>query len=80
MIPGGTAIDMYGDGGVVTELEQEVAALLGKPAAVFLPSGLMAQQIVLRVYLTAGAVARCCSTRPAMWTCTRTRGTSGCTA
>ena len=50
MIPGDTAIDMYGDGGVVTELEQEVAALLGKPAAVFLPSGTMAQQIVLRVH------------------------------
>jgi threonine aldolase len=45
-----TAIDRYGDGGVVTELEAEIAGLLGKPAAVFLPSGTMAQQSVLRVH------------------------------
>ena len=42
--------DRYGDGGVVTELETEVAALLGKPAAVLMPSGTMAQQIALRVH------------------------------
>ena len=50
MIPPDTETDVYGDGGVVEELEQEVAALLGKPAAVFLPSGTMAQQIALRVH------------------------------
>ena len=50
MIPPDTATDVYGEGGVVEELEQEVAALLGKPAAVFLPSGTMAQQIALRVH------------------------------
>ncbi len=49
-IPADTAVDRYGDGGVVTELETQVAALLGKPAAVFLPSGTMAQQSVLRVH------------------------------
>ena len=49
-IPGDTEADRYGDGGVVTELEQEVAALLGKPTALFLPSGTMAQQAVLRVH------------------------------
>ena len=32
---------MYGDGGTVTVLEDEVRALLGKPAAVFMPSGTM---------------------------------------
>ena len=42
--------DIYGEGGVVTELEAEVAALLGKPAAVLMPSGTMAQQIALRVH------------------------------
>ena len=42
--------DRYGEGGVVAELEAEVAALLGKPAAVFVPSGTMAQQIALRVH------------------------------
>lgn len=49
-IPGDTATDHYGDGGVVAELEAEIAGLLGKPAAVFLPSGTMAQQSVLRVH------------------------------
>ena len=45
-----TAVDRYGAGGVVAELEQEVCALLGQPAAVHLPSGTMAQQAVLRVH------------------------------
>jgi len=49
-IPAETPVDRYGDGGVVTELETEIARLLGKPAAVFLPSGTMAQQAVLRVH------------------------------
>ena len=44
------AIDNYGDGGVVADLEQHVAELLGKPAAVFLPSGTMAQGATLRVH------------------------------
>ncbi len=49
-IPPDTAVDRYGDGGVVAELETEIAGLLGKPAAAFLPSGTMAQQSVLRVH------------------------------
>jgi threonine aldolase len=49
-IPAGTATDRYGDGGAVAELETEIAGLLAKPAAVFLPSGTMAQQSVLRVH------------------------------
>lgn len=44
------ASDSYGAGGALDELEREVAALLGKPAALFLPSGTMAQQIALRVH------------------------------
>jgi threonine aldolase len=49
-IPPDTAIDRYGEGGVVAELEGEVAELLGKPAAVFLPTGTMAQQLALRLH------------------------------
>jgi threonine aldolase len=49
-IPADTKADVYGEGGVVAELEAEVAALLGKPAAVYLPSGTMAQQAALRVH------------------------------
>ena len=49
-IPPGTAVDRYGDGGVVTDLERAIAEILGLPAAVYLPSGTMAQQAVLRVH------------------------------
>lgn len=42
--------DVYGDGGVVTDLERHIAELLGKQAAVFLPSGTMAQGATLRVH------------------------------
>ncbi|MGN6793814.1 MAG: threonine aldolase family protein [Streptosporangiaceae bacterium] len=49
-IPPDTEVDRYGDGGVVAALEKEIATLLGKPAAVFLPSGTMAQQAVLRAH------------------------------
>jgi threonine aldolase len=50
MIPPDTKVDTYGAGGVVADLEKEIAALLGKPAAVYLPSGTMGQQAVLRVH------------------------------
>ncbi|MEV6249962.1 beta-eliminating lyase-related protein [Streptomyces sp. NPDC051742] len=42
-------VDMYGDG-PVEELEQRVAELLGHPAAVFFPTGTMAQQVALRCW------------------------------
>jgi threonine aldolase len=41
--------DAYGDG-PVRDLEARVAALLGKPAATFFPSGTMAQQVALRLW------------------------------
>lgn len=43
------ASDMYG-GGVVAALEEKVAGLLGKEAAVFFPTGTMAQQVALRCW------------------------------
>jgi threonine aldolase len=42
--------DRYGEEGPVVRLEAVVASLLGKPAAVFFPSGVMAQQSLLRVW------------------------------
>jgi len=42
--------DRYGEGEIIEQLEREVAELLGKEAAVFMPSGTMAQQIALRVW------------------------------
>jgi threonine aldolase len=52
-IPAGTVLDTYGQGGVVADLETEICRLLGKPAAAFLPSGVMAQQAALRVHADA---------------------------
>jgi threonine aldolase len=49
-VPADVQLDTYGQGGVVAELETEVSRLLNKPAAVFLPSGTMGQQAVLRVH------------------------------
>lgn len=42
--------DLYGVGALIEDFEREVAVLLGKEAALFLPSGTMAQQIALRVW------------------------------
>jgi threonine aldolase len=50
MIPDDIEMDRYGEGGVVSLLEQEIADLLGKEAALFVPSGTMAQQMTLRVH------------------------------
>src|SRR6478736_4911133 len=42
--------DMYGRGAIITDFEARIAELLGKEAAVFMPSGTMAQQIALRIW------------------------------
>jgi threonine aldolase len=44
------ARDHYGRGEVVEGFERDVARMLGKEAAVFMPSGTMAQQIALRLW------------------------------
>jgi threonine aldolase len=40
--------DRYGEHGPVAQVEKQVSELLGKPAAAMFPSGIMAQQSVLR--------------------------------
>ena len=50
--------DRYGAHGPVGELERRVAELLGKPAAAMFPSGVMAQQSVLRVWTDRHGSAR----------------------
>jgi threonine aldolase len=47
---GDSAPDRYGEGPLINDFESEVASLLGKEAALFLPSGTMAQQIALRIW------------------------------
>jgi threonine aldolase len=42
--------DYYGQGELITDFEQEIANLLGKEAAVFMPSGTMCQAISLRIW------------------------------
>ena len=42
--------DVYAEKGAVARVEEQVSELLGKPAAALFPSGIMAQQSVLRVW------------------------------
>ncbi|WP_132305372.1 beta-eliminating lyase-related protein [Paenibacillus sp. BK033] len=42
--------DIYGTGKVIEDFQAKIAAFLGKPSAVFFPSGTMAQQIALRLW------------------------------
>ncbi|MBL8730265.1 MAG: aminotransferase class I/II-fold pyridoxal phosphate-dependent enzyme [Planctomycetes bacterium] len=46
--------DVRGEDPTVRRLEQEAAALLGKPAALFLPSGTMANQAAIHVHCRPG--------------------------
>ena len=52
----GERTDHYGSGERIERLEQRVAELLGKEAAVFMPSGTMAQQIALRIWCDRGTI------------------------
>jgi threonine aldolase len=42
--------DVYGSGSLINDFEDEVAKLLGKPAALFLPTGTLAQPMALRIH------------------------------
>ena len=46
--------DQYGEDPTVNRLQQQVAALFGKEAAIWLPSGTMANQVALRVLTRPG--------------------------
>jgi len=46
--------DLYGEDPSVNRLESEVAALCGKEAALFVPSGTMANQLALRLHTRPG--------------------------
>ena len=47
---GKDAPDVYGTGALVEAFEGRIAAMLGKPAAVFLPSGTLAQPLALKIH------------------------------
>ncbi len=44
------AQDLYGEGALIESFQRDIAELLGKPAAVFLVSGTMAQNVALRTW------------------------------
>ena len=44
------APDVYGTGALIEEFEARIAAMLGKPAALFLPSGVLAQSLALKIH------------------------------
>ena len=46
--------DVYGEDPTVNRLEEQIAALLGKEAAVFVPSGTMGNQIALQIHTRRG--------------------------
>jgi threonine aldolase len=51
--------DAYGEDPTVRRLEEAYAALVGKEAGLFVPSGTMANQVVLRVLGRAGTTVLC---------------------
>lgn len=57
-VGGDVGEDHYGTGEVVESFEQRVADLLGKEAAVLMPSGTMAQQIALRIWCDRAGLDR----------------------
>lgn len=46
----GVAHDTYGEGRLIEDFERRIAGLVGKPAAVFFPSGTMAQLVAVRIW------------------------------
>jgi len=51
--------DVYGEDPTLSELESEVAQVLGKEAALFVPSGTMANQIALQLHARRGDSVLC---------------------
>lgn len=49
-LPEETEADFYGSGALIEDFEKRIAEILGKPAAVFGPSGKMLQNAALRVW------------------------------
>ncbi len=50
--------DLYGESGPVGRLESELVELFGAEAAAFFPSGIMAQQVALRVHTDRAGICR----------------------
>jgi threonine aldolase len=59
--------DVFREDPTVNRLEQEVAALLDKPAALFVPSGTMANQLALRLHTEHGDEVLCADGAHVKW-------------
>ncbi len=57
-VDGERASDLYGNGEIIEGFQHKMAGFLGKEAAVFFPSGTMAQQIALRIWADEKQVKR----------------------
>lgn len=57
-IGGSVLSDHYGTGSIIEDFQERMAEYLGKEAAVFFPSGTMAQQIALRIWCDARGLKR----------------------
>jgi threonine aldolase len=51
--------DVYGDDPTVNELQRRAAEIFGRAAALFVPSGTMANQIAMKIYLRPGQEVIC---------------------
>ncbi len=47
---GDASRDSYGEGALIEDFERRIAGLVGKPAAAFMPSGVMAQLAAVRIW------------------------------
>ncbi|HEY5071245.1 MAG TPA: beta-eliminating lyase-related protein [Caulobacteraceae bacterium] len=54
----GVAHDVYGEGALIEDFEARIAALTGKAAAAFMPSGVMAQLIALKIWTGRAGLPR----------------------
>lgn len=73
--------DVYGEDPTVKALEEHTAALLGKEAALFVPSGTMANQIAVGVHAAPGDELLCDPTSHVyVWECGGIARNSGVTA
>jgi len=77
--PDALEFDRYGRGGWLEEFEARVAGELGKEAAVFLPSGTLAQLIALRVWCDAAHARTIAFHRRPTWKYTNRALTRCCT-
>ena len=52
------AHDLYGEGRLIEDFERKIAGLTGKAAAAFMPSGVMAQLIAIRIWAERAGLPR----------------------